>query len=272
MESAFVVCYQADRPRHPYAQMHVVQNGADAACNGRSVLGRLAGLQLRYLPLWTQPGLLARRDERGDLFTNVAYFGITGELDPSLNDPSGKERLRQRGFNFSIPEAVQWHDYRDVDVVVAIRSFQYPGRLWRKPPSKLFNAWMAGVPAILGRESAYQAERRSGLDFIEVSSWQEVEDALEQLRADPGLRARMVENGRRRLADVDERAMTRRWRDFLEHEAMPAYKKWRQSSATARRAWVARRAVMARLEDTVGPVIGARRLSRDVLAHRGDWS
>jgi hypothetical protein len=272
MRAAFVLCYQADRPRHPYAQMHLVQNSADAAHNGPSMLGRLAGLDLRYVPLWTQPGLLPRRPSRGDEFTEVAFFGITDELDPSLTDPTWHEQLRRRGFNFRIPDATEWNDYGEVDVVVAARSFAYPGQFWRKPPSKLFNAWLAGVPAILGRESAYRAERRSDLDFIDVSSRQEIEDALERLRGDADLRARMVDNGRQRALEVDDGALTRRWRRLLEDEAMGGYEAWTASSGVSRRAWIARRAVLGRLEDAIHPRLGARRLSRNVLAHRGDWS
>ena len=272
MRSSFVVCYQADRPRHPYAHIHLVQNRADAAHNNRSVLGRLAGLRLHYVPLWTQPGLLPRDDERGNQVTEVAYFGIPDELDPSLRDPAWKDRLRQRGFNFAIIEPAHWHDYRNVDVVIAVRSFDYPGPMWKKPASKLFNAWMTSVPAILGRESAYQAERSSELDFIEVTSREQVEQALERLRAEPNLRTRMVDNGRRRSAEIDDGALTRRWCDVLEQEVIPAYEKWQRSSATSRQAWIARRAMAGRLENAVGPVLGARQLSRQVLDHRGDWS
>jgi hypothetical protein len=272
MRRAFVVCYQADRPRHPYAHIHLVQNGDDAAHNNRTVLGRLAGLDLRYLPLWTQPGLVPRRAERGAEFTNIAYFGIPEELDPVLRDPEWTAALRRRGFNLVIPDSSEWHDYSEVDAVIAVRSFRYPGPMWRKPPSKLFNAWVAGVPAILGSESAYRAERLNDLDYIEVSSRDDVDAALERLRDDSGLRQRMVANGRRRAQELDDAAMTRRWRYVLEHDVIPAYERWQRSSVARRRLWTLRRATAGRLEDAVGPLLGARRLSRDLLNHRGDWS
>lgn len=272
MHSLFVVCYQADRPRHPFAQMHLVQNGEDAARNGRSALSRMAGLHLRYVPLWVQPGLLPRDEARGEDFTEVGYFGIPDELDPGMRDPDWSRRLAARGFNLTIAEPAHWNDYRNVDVVVAARSFAYRGKLWRKPPSKLFNAWTGGVPAILGRESAFRCERRSDLDFIEVSSVAEVDAALDRLRDDPRLRTRMVDNGRLRAAEVSDKAITARWREVLELEAFPAYEKWRRATPRARRAWMARRSLGARLENAVGPVLGARRLSGDVLSHRGDWS
>jgi hypothetical protein len=272
MAKAFVVCYQADRPRHPFAHMHLVQNGEDAGYNGRSALARLAGLQLRYVPLWTQPGLLPREESRGDTFTNVGYFGIRDELDPSLAEAAFTDRLHERGFNFTIIDPTRWHDYRDVDVALAVRSFKYPGRFWKKPPSKLFNAWRASVPAIVGEESAYQAERRSDVDFIEVSSRKAVEDALEQLRRDGNLRDRLIANGRCRASEVSDGAITRRWRSVLENDAIPAYRRWRRSSATARRTWIAWRGLTGQLADNVNPIVAARRPSREVLRHRGDWS
>lgn len=268
---AFVVCYQADRPRHPFAHVHAVQNGQDAAASGAKVLARMAGLRLRYLPLWTQPGLIPRSDARGDEFRNVAFFGIRGELDRSLLDPAWTDALRARGFELSIPEADRWHDYGDVDAVVAVRSFRYPGAWLWKPPSKLFNAWKAGVPAVLGRESAYRAERRSDLDYLEVRSRAELEAALARLRDDPVLRKDMVENGRHRLAEVDDEAITRRWADLLRDEAVPAYRRWRRRPAAARWAWAARRAVAVPVEGVLRPILDADRLSRDVLRHRGDW-
>jgi hypothetical protein len=223
------------------------------------------------MPLWTQAGLVPREESRGDEFTNVSFFGIPDELDPSLRDPAWRDRLHRRGFNFSIPDAAYWSDYSEVDVILAVRSFGYPGQVWRKPASKLFNAWLAGVPAILGAESAYRAERRSDLDYIEVATRDDVEDALERLRDDTEFRERMVANGRERSREIDDAALTIRWRHMLEQEAIPEFERWRRSSSTRRRAWQVRRAIAGRLENEVAPLLGARRLSRGVFAHRGDW-
>jgi hypothetical protein len=271
MSSTFVVCYQADRPRHPYAHLHVVQNGEDANRYGTRRLARWAQLRLHYIPLWTQPNLLARADERGDEFGNVTYFGIEGELDPSLREPAWRERLHDEGFNFTVAPAESWSDYRDVDVVLAARSFTYPGAWYLKPPSKLFNAWLAGVPAILGRESAYRAERRSELDFIEVVSREHVEDALVRLRDDLRLRKAMVENGHTRAEGVSDDAITAQWIRFIENEVTPAYNAWKASSSS-RRVWATvKRAAYVKADSVVGPMLQTRRTVRGLWHHRGDW-
>jgi hypothetical protein len=72
------------------------------------------------------------------------------------------------GLAWRLVPRQHWHDYSDVDVVVAVRSFDH-----NDPPSKFHNAWHAGVPAVL-RESAYQANRKRDLDYLEVSSADDV--------------------------------------------------------------------------------------------------
>jgi hypothetical protein len=271
MLSTFVVCFQADRSRHPYAQIHVVQNREDAASGSSSRINRLARGQLRYVPLWTQPGLLPRDDSRGDRFTNVAFFGIADELDPQLLDDAWHDRLRERGFEFTVRPSDRWHDYRDVDAVVAARSFTYPGKWLLKPPSKLFNAWLAGIPAVLGRESAYQAERRTELDYIEVSSRADVELALLRLRDEPNLRKAMVENGRRRATEVAPAAVTEQWRRLIEDDATPAYEAWKALSPASRVSSALRRAAFVKLDARAGPLLDSRRVFRELNRHRSDW-
>jgi hypothetical protein len=43
-------------------------------------------------------------------------------------------------------------------------------RLLAQTAIKLYNCWHAGVPAVLGAESAFRANRRSDLDYLEVQS------------------------------------------------------------------------------------------------------
>jgi len=81
--------------------------------------------------------------------------------------------LRELELTWHFVGPDRWHDFREVDVVVAVRGFDRH-RHANKPPTKLFNAWHAGVPVILGRESAYQHERLSPLDYLEAGSFAEV--------------------------------------------------------------------------------------------------
>src|SRR5436309_1927650 len=89
----------------------------------------------------------------------------------------------------------QRHLLGDAVLVLAVRP---EGRSTNKPASKLVNAWLAGVPALLGPEIAYRELRRSELDYCEVSSLAEAQAAVDRLLGDPGLYNAMVENGRAR--------------------------------------------------------------------------
>ncbi|MBV9837829.1 MAG: hypothetical protein JO156_06905 [Solirubrobacterales bacterium] len=272
LRDSFIVCYQADRPRYPYADLRLVQNRADAV--GTGVPGWLRRLRppLTYMPYWTQPGLLPRNPDRGEEFVNVAFFGNPGESDPSLVDPAWVARMGRMGFRFQINQVARWHDYRDVDAVLAVRGFDYQGEWFWKPPTKLFNAWLAGVPAVLGRESAYRAERESELDYIEVRSRAEVEAALMALREKPELRAAIVAQGQQRAQRVNAEAITACWRQFLEHQAYPAYERWRRSSTFARRAWRLRDGARTRAETIAQTLRVASHGSRESLRHRKDWN
>jgi hypothetical protein len=119
----------------------------------------------------------------------------------------------------------RWNDYSEVDAIIAVRSFK-DKEFAVKPALKLHNAWHGGVPAILGCESAYQAERKSELDYIEVTSPADVILALKRLRDDKVLRHAMVENGRVRARATQPARITAQWRGFLTDVATPAYDRW----------------------------------------------
>ena len=77
----------------------------------------------------------------------------------------------------------RYSDYREVDVILAVR----PGTRYDidlKPATKLYNAWMAGCPALLSTESAYREVRRSEYDYEEVDTADEAIEAVRRLAAE----------------------------------------------------------------------------------------
>lgn len=144
--------------------------------------------------------------------------------------------LEDLGLRWHISKSTErWNDYSEADVVVAVRKFGYNWDHSWKPANKLYNAWLAGVPAILGLESAYQAERKSELDYLEVASYQQLISAIKRLKGDQELRRAMAENARVRAEEVHPGKLVKRWQDFLKNIAVPAYESWCQTSEAERK-------------------------------------
>jgi hypothetical protein len=223
-EKLLFVCVRADATFHPFAHLHVVENRRSLSHWYRAV----------HIPHWPQPWLLPRDPVRGDRWENACFIGEKACISQEMQDGAWEATLRELELSWQTPGLEKWHDYREADVVVAVRSFdgqRYP----HKPASKLFNAWHAGVPAVLGRESAYQAERRSELDYLEVGSLAEVVAALRKLKADPALRRAMSANGRERAKESAPAVITARWREFFETVAIPTHDAWHQTAPSKHR-------------------------------------
>jgi hypothetical protein len=214
-----VVSIRADRTFQPDADVEVVQNRRFE--DGRRTF---------CVPLWPQPGLRPRDPARGARVERVAFKGTTLNLHPDFRDPAFARRLGERGIELVLDEAryrgletryeTAWNDYRDVDVLLAVRPrLRKPGH--EKPPSKLVNAWLAGVPALLGPEFAFRDAGTPGEDYFEVQSAGEALRAIDRLRAEPELYARVVSRGRRRAEPFAVPALVARWSELL-FDALPA--------------------------------------------------
>lgn len=215
-----LVAIRADNRSPTIADFEIVQNAAFADEKRR----------FRIL-LWPQAGMVPRDPGRGARIERLAYKGYSGNLHPELRSARWLELLASRGlvweadavpFSGTATDAskLNWNDYEKVDVVVALRP-ESPTLHTDKPPSKLINAWLAGVPAILGPEVAYRELRRSPLDYLEASNLEEVEAALESLRSQPELYRAMVEHGRERAREHTADALAARWKEVL-FELLPA--------------------------------------------------
>lgn len=222
------ICLKADTPSYVHAQLHIVQNPVETS--PRRV----------FMPHWPQPGLLPRDAEREDRFETVAFIGRRNSLDLEFQSHIWQERLAQLGLQWWLIDDSenddesfhsQWHDYREIDAIVAVRSLD-PRTHWQtqnfcnKSAMKLYNAWLAGVPAILGSDSAYWAERQHSFDYLEAHSLCQVLEQLTRLRDDANLRQAMVSHGYQRALAYTPQAITQRWVSLLNRVAVPAYEHW----------------------------------------------
>ncbi|HZZ92305.1 MAG TPA: hypothetical protein VFE23_07070 [Usitatibacter sp.] len=223
--ASFLVAVRADRAPVEACDLAIAQNALDLRPNER------------YLPLWPQPGLIARDSTRGAGVRTLAYFGRTSSAPPWFHDEAWRHALARRGVRFEIRER-NWHDYRDVDVALAARD-EARAVLATKPATKLYNGWLARVPVLAHPEPAYGALRRDPLDFLETREACDVLDAIERLQREPRLFAAMVENGIRRGGAFSVEAVAQRWLRLFDDQVLPAFEAWR-ADGRSRRAWFLR--------------------------------
>ncbi len=209
-QGMFLAGVIADGLPHPSAHCHIAQNAAHAHRLPRGI----------FMPHWTQPGLLMRDPVRGNTFERVAFYGTKSNLAPELQTPEWAEHLLHTvGCTFDIRSAEHWHDYHDVDVVLAVRTFGRQRQL-HKPATKLYNAWRAGIPFIGGRNSAFAADGNPGRDYLIARSPDEIIRHLQKLKSDENFYCSLVEQGLRKAADYSDESITARWRKLVE-ETLP---------------------------------------------------
>jgi hypothetical protein len=255
---SLIVCLRADVNRHPYAQLHVVQNPHQDIAKSSTELW-----ESHFIPHWPQPAIIPRDPTRADLFENVTFLGNEVNLVPEFRDQSWYDQLDQLGLKFQKKlNHNEWHDYSSTDVILAVRSMGTQNKWNGKPASKLYNAWHSGIPAILGCESAFQAERKNELDYLEAISLEEVIIALSRLKNEKDFRLAMVENGWLRSQETQLGTMVERWQNFLVDIAVPAYRDWCSMTSLqqnfffkARQSFITLRPIGYKLRDKISNLI-----------------
>lgn len=208
-----LVAVRADFRSADGADFEILQNGYFADDERRF-----------FVPHWPQPGLVPRDSARGERVERIAYKGHFDNLLAELRSDTFRAQLARQGMRLALdgaeafdvdePMPASWNDYSDVDVVLALRP---RGRRdpTHKPASKLYNAWLAGTPAILSDDCAYRQARRSELDYLEATTAQQALEALRRLKRNGELYRAMQENGRMRAAEFSVPALTKRWEELL---------------------------------------------------------
>jgi len=197
---------------HPRARLHVLHNP----------LQRLPlGLRHCYMPPWPQIGLLPRDPARGERFETLGYFGYPHNLHADIVAESFQRQIADLGLRMFVPPPAAWHDFREVDCVMAVRNFGRDTSHLNKPSLKLFNAWLAEAPAILGHETAYREEGRPGWGYLEATTPDELLEAIRLLRDEPARRRALVDHGRAAVRAFSVDRTVERWRELLQQLALP---------------------------------------------------
>lgn len=239
---AFVVGVRGDRSPLKSCDVEVVQS----PCH-------VGPRRAHLMDHWPQPGLVPRDPSRGARVERIGFFGFGVNLHPRYRSDEFKAELSKLGVVLVERLAGGWTDYRDLDLVLAVRALP---RVFQdtKPATKLVNAWLAGCPALLGREAAYRHVGRPGTDYVEVASPDEVLDGIRRFQADAASYRAFQERGRERARAHDVDAVTRQWIALLDGPVRDEHARWSRTSALARRA---RRRVQA---------------GRQWLAHKTFWT
>lgn len=243
-EHVFLAAVVADGLPAPQAQIQIVQNP----------LQRVWGAQTVFLPHWPQPSLVPRDPARGGRFETIAFFGDAENLAPELSD-FGEVLRRELGLRWEIRPAERWHDYSDVDCAIAVRSFDRREHR-TKPATKLYNAWLAGVPFIGGNDSAYAFEGSAGRDYLAAGSVAELLAHLRSLQGSPEFREQLVIKGAASGQKRNAAAVTRLWREMVEKDLPSRTQWWRGLSLRQRRGKILRQSLGIALQNRLGRFIG----------------
>jgi hypothetical protein len=240
----FIVEIKPDRSLQcAYANFVIVQNRHDPICSGRKRLS----IKSAFVKYWPQPGLIPRDARRGERFENICYMGNPEQFLHEVNILAGE--IKKIGLNWRMMPRERWNDYSDVDAIIAVRPFESSKtrnplkRLFRrsssdtspilslnrKPASKLCNAWLAGTPAILSPDIAFEDLRNSGLDYLEARNVTGIIERLKLLKSDPILREAMIENGKKRAGECASEQIVQDWIKIIEERIIPAFTVWKES-------------------------------------------
>ncbi|PSR17852.1 hypothetical protein C8255_10335 [filamentous cyanobacterium CCP3] len=224
---SFVVGTRSDGFKPVLCDFAIVQNRfqLDSATNA-------------FIPHWPQPGIVPRLKERGNTIKNLTFKGNEKNLYEPFRSPEFQRELEKLGLELRVNVGsaegnVSWNDYSTDDLVLAVRDLTERDIL-AKPASKLVNAWIAGVPALLGPEPAFQDSRKSSLDYIEIKSTEEALEAIQKLKANPELYRSMIINGFERAEEFTVEKVIKRWVEVLSGPIANQYGHWKKKTKLER--------------------------------------
>ncbi len=186
-----------------------------------------------YIPQWPQPGLIKRDPKRGNDIQTVAFFGQpVRNLSEEFQSADFKSKLKAKGIEFIIKgknnNNVEWHDYSNVDLVIAVRDV--PVELLKiKPVNKVTNAWLADSLCITGDEPAVEAAFANKDAVLHATTTDGVISIIDLLKNNPDIFSLLREEGRNLAQDYSEDSILKKWID-IETNINTTFQAWKKSS------------------------------------------
>ncbi|MEE9369571.1 MAG: glycosyltransferase [Pontiella sp.] len=205
----FIIGIRADFRPFPYGQYEVVQNIKSEGGN------------CVYMPLYPQPGLIARSPER----EGVSNICFSGRIQNTFDVEHLKKDLQGMECRFVFKGEGEWQDMSDVDVLLGIRSLS-TNSYDSKPSTKLLNAWHAGIPFIGGYDSGFEHIGSPGINYLRVKTYDELIDAIRRLKEDRGLYQQLIDEGRKAGQAYTPERITDRWMEFLDGPVAESFANW----------------------------------------------
>lgn len=210
-QGEFRVSFRADYPRLFDVDFEILQNPA-VTLNPRQA----------YLPYWPVPRIRPRDLGRYGVRT-IAYAGRLGRRNLASELRNGHKLPKD--FKIQVISPDHWHDLSGIDLLVAIRSFDRDPH-HSKPPSKLFTAWLAGIPLIAGYDSAFSAVGQPGVDYLRVGSESEFIAEMQRLAVDAEAYEALVAAGRARAPEISHDEIAKTWLNCIDGPISDAFSRF----------------------------------------------
>lgn len=218
--TSFVVGVRADNAPMRMREIEIVQSPAN-----------LSGQNTYLVNHWPQPQLIARDKTRGCRVERISYFGGRGGVSPAFSSAAFREALRRMGVSLDLCyDTTQWNDYRNTDIILAVRNHHHSWLIDTKPTSKLVNAWKAGCVALLGKEPAFCAIGNDGEDYFQVRTPEDVLALVSKLQQNPQRYGQVRSAGMKRYSEFSFEAIQQRWVSLFTGPISTAFSEWQQAN------------------------------------------
>ncbi|ANS84198.1 hypothetical protein VSVS12_00381 [Vibrio scophthalmi] len=178
----------------------------------------------QYMTLWSQAGLIKKQNKlSSDDKIRIGFFGLP---ENSIDLVKIVDEIGHSNLEVAVASQSSWNDYSKIDIAVGIRDFSGKSHI-QKPPTKLLNAWNAGVPFIGGADSAYSQVGEHLKNYICVTNKDELTSAINFIVESPRVSTQLIENGSKEFEKYSNRSLESEWVKLLNSEIVK-FKKWKR--------------------------------------------
>lgn len=175
------------------------------------------GTRVRYVPALPQRGLVVRNEGRSKLET-VALKSNPENVPVILRDDAFVRILADAGVTLVVdaPSSTDgpdqaWHDFSQVDAALCVRGSTSQDDMYRKPPTKLINAWCAGTIPIVSPEQAYLELIDEGENALVLQKLEELPSCLEMLSQNQDLTEQLFRGVAEKAAEYSPTSLLELW-------------------------------------------------------------